>query len=134
MDTSLLTTPRHAVAVIGAACSGAECAEILANSGVFTVVFDQNARSFGKIEDGLPRWHANQRSQEYVRIGDKLKKPLIQFVPRTTIGKDVSLADLHAWGFSAVILACGAWRDRPLDAEGAKAAEGKGVVYQNPFI
>jgi len=134
MDKSLLSTPRHAVAVVGAACSGAEAAETFANAGVFTVVFDQNARPFGKIEDGLPRWHANQRQQEYVRIGDKLKKPLVQYVPKTTIGKDVSLADLHAWGFSAVVLACGAWRDRPLDAENAAAAAGKGVVYQNPFI
>jgi NADPH-dependent glutamate synthase beta subunit-like oxidoreductase len=134
MDKSLLETPRHAVAVIGAACSGAEAAETFADAGVFTVVFDQNARPFGKIEDGLPRWHANQRQQEYVRIADKLKKPLVQFAPKTTIGRDVSLADLHAWGFSAVVLACGAWRDRPLDAENAKAAESGGLVYQNPFI
>lgn len=134
MDKSVLSTPRHAVAVIGAACSGAEAAETFSQAGVFTVVFDQNARPFGKIEDGLPRWHANQRSQEYVRIADKLKKPLVAYVPKTTIGRDVSLADLHAWGFSAVVLACGAWRDRPLDAEGAAAAVGKGVVYQNPFI
>jgi ferredoxin/flavodoxin---NADP+ reductase len=135
MDKSLLATPRHAVAVIGAACSGAEAAETFANAGVFAVVFDQNARPYGKIEDGLPRWHANQRSQEYVRIADKLKKPLVQFVPKTTIGRDVSLADLHAWGFSAVVLACGAWRDRPLDAEGAKEALAtNGVINQNPFI
>lgn len=134
MDRTSLSTPRHAVAVIGAACSGAEAAETLAAAGVLTVVFDQNARPFGKIEDGLPRWHANQRKQEYVRIADKLKKPLVQYVPSTTIGKEVSLEDLHKWGFSAVVLACGAWRDRPLDAEGAKEALGRGVVYQNPFI
>ena len=134
MDKSLLSTPRHAVAVIGAACSGAEAAETFANAGVYTVVFDQNARPFGKIEDGLPRWHANQRSQEYVRIADKLKKPLVQFAPKTTIGSDVTLADLHAWGFSAVVLACGAWRDRPLDGENAAAALGHGLIYQNPFI
>jgi NADPH-dependent glutamate synthase beta subunit-like oxidoreductase len=134
MDMSQLSTSRHAVAVVGAACSGAEAAETFANAGVFTVVFDQNARPFGKIEDGLPRWHANQRSQEYVRIADKLKKPLVQYVPKTTVGRDVSFSDLHAWGFSAVVLACGAWRDRPLDAEGAAEAVGKGVIYQNPFI
>lgn len=134
MDKNALSVPRHAVAVIGGACSGAEAAETLANAGVMTVVFDQNARPFGKIEDGLPRWHANQRQQEYVRIADKLKKPLVAFVPKTTIGKDVSLADLHDWGFSAVVLACGAWRDRPLDAGNAAEALGKGLAYQNPFI
>jgi NADPH-dependent glutamate synthase beta subunit-like oxidoreductase len=134
MDKTLLETPRHAVAVIGGACSGAEAAETFAAAGVYTVVFDQNARPFGKIEDGLPRWHANQRQQEYVRIADKLKKPLVDFAPNTTIGKDVSFADLHKWGFSAVVLACGAWRDRPMDAENAGSAVGRGLVYQNPFI
>jgi ferredoxin/flavodoxin---NADP+ reductase len=134
MDMSQLATPRHAVAIVGAACSGAEAAETFSNAGVLAVVFDQNARPFGKIEDGLPRWHANQRSQEYVRIADKLKKPLVQYAPKTTIGRDLSLADLHAWGFSAVVLACGAWRDRPLDAVGAAEALGRGLIYQNPFI
>ena len=110
MDTTLLDTPRHAVAVIGAACSGAEAAETFAAAGILAVVIDQNARPFGKIEDGLPRWHANQRRQEYERIGAKLKKPLVRFVPKTAVGRDVGLDDLRRWGFSAVVLACGAWR------------------------
>ena len=38
------------------------------------------------------------------------------------------------WGFHAVVLANGAWRDRPLPVEGADAYVGKGLVYQNPFI
>jgi NADPH-dependent glutamate synthase beta subunit-like oxidoreductase len=33
-----------------------------------------------------------------------------------------------------VVLACGAWRDRPLPIEGADAYVGKGLVYQNPFV
>lgn len=134
MDTNLLETPRHAVAVVGAACSGAECAEILAQAGCLVVVFDQNARPFGKIEDGLPRWHARQRSQEYVKIAAKLARPGVVYVPKTTIGRDVGLDELRSWGFSAVVLACGAWRDRPVGVPGADGALGKGLVYQNPFI
>jgi len=95
MDQSFLATPRHAVAVIGAACSGAEAAEICAKAGILTVVFEMNARPFGKIEDGLPRWHARQRSQEYVRIGNKLQTEGIVYVPNTTIGKDVTFEDLR---------------------------------------
>ncbi|MFN0008901.1 MAG: FAD-dependent oxidoreductase [Planctomycetota bacterium] len=134
MDPQFLTTPRHAVAVIGGACSGAECAEILAQSGCYVVVIDQNARPFGKIEDGLPRWHAKQRSQEYVKIAAKLAKPGVDFLPKTAIGRDLTLGDLRSWGFSAVVLACGAWRDRPVGVPGADQAVGKGLVYQNPFI
>lgn len=134
MDESLLETPRHAVAVIGGACSGAECAEILANAGCYVTVFEQNARPFGKIEDGLPRWHDNQRRQEYVKIAAKLSKPSVDYVPKTAIGRDVSLADLRAWGFSAVVLACGAWRDRPVGVPGASDDASSGFAYQNPFI
>jgi flavin-dependent dehydrogenase len=83
MDESFLNTPRHAVAVIGGACAGAEAAEILAQAGIYTVVIDQNTRPFGKIEDGLPRWHARQRQGEYKKIGDKLKTPGIDFLPTT---------------------------------------------------
>ena len=71
MDMSQFSTPRHAVAVIGAACSGAEAAETFANAGVFAVVFDQNARPFGKIEDGLPRWHAKQRRDRSRRHAER---------------------------------------------------------------
>lgn len=134
MDETLLQTPRHAVAVIGGACSGAECAEILANAGCYVTVFEQNPRPFGKIEDGLPRWHDNQRRQEYAKIAAKLSKPGVDYVPKTAIGRDVTLADLRAWGFSAVVLACGAWRDRPVGVPGASDRVDSGFVYQNPFI
>ncbi|RMG82612.1 MAG: hypothetical protein D6714_11055, partial [Bacteroidetes bacterium] len=38
------------------------------------------------------------------------------------------------WGFSAVLLAIGAWRDRPLPIEGIDEYVGKGLIYQNPFF
>jgi hypothetical protein len=92
-------------------------------------------RPYGKIEDGLPRWHAALRRKEYQTIGGKLGQPGVHYLPLTRIGRDVSLAELtDSWGFSAVVLANGAWRDRPLPVEGADAYVGKGLVYQNPFI
>ncbi len=33
-----------------------------------------------------------------------------------------------------MVLACGAWRDRPLPIEGADRFLGRGLLYQNPFI
>ena len=134
MEDSYFEIPRHAVAVIGGACAGAEAAEIFAKAGIYTVVIDQNQRPFGKIEDGLPRWHGRQRSREYGKIADKLSTDGIDFMPTTKIGRDLDFETLRSWGFSAVVLACGAWSDRKLGAEGADAADGKGLIYQNPFI
>jgi hypothetical protein len=127
--------PAHAVAVVGGATAGAEVAARLADRGVVVAVFEQNPRPYGKIEDGLPRWHVALRRKEYETISAKLSRPGVHYLPLTRIGKDVSLRDLtEAWGFSAVVLANGAWRDRPLPVEGADAYVGKGLVYQNPFI
>jgi len=129
------SNPVHCVAVIGGATAGAEIASRLADRGVAVFVFEQNKRPYGKIEDGLPRWHEALREKEYETIDEKLSRPAIQFVPNTKIGRDVSFAELaKEWGFSAVVLANGAWRDRPLPIQGADAWLGKGLVYQNPFV
>jgi NADPH-dependent glutamate synthase beta subunit-like oxidoreductase len=125
----------YAIAIIGGATAGAEAASIFSDHDILTVVFEQNARPYGKIEDGLPRWHVDLRRKEYATIDEKLGKPHVHFVPRTKIGKDVDLRELvDEWGFHAVVLANGAWRDRPLPVEGADAYVGRGLVYQNPFI
>jgi len=123
------------VAVIGGAVSGSVAAEILADHGIRVAVFEQNKRPYGKIEDGLPRWHVEQRKQEYARIDARLRKPGVYFVPSVRLGRELDFDDLcKNWGFSAVILANGAWRDRDLGVSGAEAYVGKGLVYQNPFI
>jgi NADPH-dependent glutamate synthase beta subunit-like oxidoreductase len=123
------------VAVIGGAVAGAEVAGRLAAAGVEVAVFDQNPRPYGKIEDGLPRWHVALRRKEYETIGERLRLPNVHFVPLTAVGRDVAFPELvSGWGFTAVVLACGAWRDRPLPVEGADAYVSRGLVYQNPFI
>jgi len=134
---SVMTTSNrdHFVAVIGGATAGAEIASRLADRGVSVVVFEQNKRPYGKIEDGLPRWHEALREKEYATIDEKLSRPGIAFVPSTKIGRDIGFPELaRDWGFSAVVLANGAWRDRPLPIEGADTYVGKGLVYQNPFV
>jgi NADPH-dependent glutamate synthase beta subunit-like oxidoreductase len=127
--------PSHSIAVVGGAVAGSELAACLADAGVEVVVFEQNPRPYGKIEDGLPRWHLALRRKEYETIGKNLSRDGVHFVPCTTIGRDVPFRELVSdWGFSGVVLACGAWRDRPLPVDGADAYVGKGLVYQNPFI
>jgi len=126
---------QYFVAVVGGAVSGSVSAEILADRGFRVAVFEQNKRPYGKIEDGLPRWHVEQRKQEYGRIDARLRKPNVYFIPLTKLGRDIEFDDLcNRWGFSAVILANGAWRDRDLGVPGAEKFVDHGLVYQNPFI
>src|SRR5262245_25233600 len=104
-----------AIAVIGGATAGAEAADIFAKQGILTVVFEQNSRPYGKVEDGLPRWHVCLRAKEYATIDTKLGQAHVHFVPNTKVGRDVSLRELcDSWGFHSVVLANGAWRDRAL--------------------
>jgi len=130
-----MTAPQHCVALIGGATAGAEVAGRLADLGCIVVVFEQNPRPYGKIEDGLPSWHVALRKKEYGTIQTKLTRPGVHFVPNTGIGRDIDLGELaNEWGFSAVVLANGAWQDRPVPIEGADDYVGKGLVYQNPFV
>src|SRR3984893_1510062 len=127
--------PRHVVAVVGAATAGAEIARLLAARGAQVVVIEQNPRPYGKIEDGLPRWHVKQRRDEYEEINRRLDHPSIEFVPLTRMGADIPYDDLRQrWGLSAIVLAHGAWRDRPLAVEGADEFIDRGLVYQNRLI
>src|SRR4029077_10452192 len=117
---TLITEPRHLVVICGAAVSGSEAAAICAERGMIAVVLEQNVRPYGKIEDGLPRWHDKLRSKEYERIDANLAHPNVYFVPKTKLGVDISLEAIRRdWNPSALLLASGAWRDRPLPVPGA---------------
>lgn len=130
-----MTQAGHYVAVFGGAVSGAEAVNQLTKRGIRTVVFEQNALPFGKIEDGLPKWHEKLRDKEEDRINTKLSHPLVSYVPNTGLGKEVDFGKVaREWGFSAVLLATGAWRDRPLPVDGIDDYLGKGFYYQNPYI
>jgi NADPH-dependent glutamate synthase beta subunit-like oxidoreductase len=126
--------PQHVVLIVGGAVAGSEAAFQLARHGILCVVIEQNERPYGKIEDGLPRWHVSLRRQEMNKIDEKLGRPDVHFVPATRLGRDISLAELRAWGPSAVVLAVGAWRDRRMPVPGIDAFEGRGLHYQNPFV
>lgn len=126
--------PRHLVAIFGGAVSGSEAAHQLAERGVSSIVFDQNILPYGKIEDGLPKWHAKLRDKEESKIDQKLSHELVTFVPQVKLGEDISFEELTKMGFCAVLLAIGAWRDRPLPLTHADQYVDKGLIYQNPLI
>ena len=126
--------PQHVVLIVGGAVAGSEAAFQFARRSIRCVVIEQNARPYGKIEDGLPRWHVKLRRQEMSEIDEKLGHPEVHFVPGTKLGRDIGLAELLAWGPSAVVLAVGAWRDRPMPVPGIDRYAGRGFYYSNPFM
>ena len=77
IDMTDTPTSRHVVAVVGAATAGSEIAHILAQRDALVVVIEQNPRPYGKIEDGLPRWHVKQRKDEYEEINQRLDSIMI---------------------------------------------------------
>jgi len=125
---------RHYVAVVGGGVSGSEAASMLAEQGVNVVVIDQNTLPYGKLEDGLPKWHHNLRDKQEKEIDRKLDKENIRFIPKLKIGKDFSFQDLVDLGFTAVILANGAWKDRPLPVDGICKFKDKELIYQNDLL
>ena len=129
------TKATHVIGICGGAVAGSEAARLFAERGALAIVFEQNARPYGKIEDGLPRWHARLREKEYARIDENLDSAGVLFVPQTRLGRDLSFVELtEGMGLTAVILATGAWRDRPLPIEDVDRFVGRGLIYQNPFV
>jgi NADPH-dependent glutamate synthase beta subunit-like oxidoreductase len=127
--------PTHVIGICGGAVAGSEAARLFAERGALAIVFEQNTRPYGKIEDGLPRWHVKLREKEYARIDENLDSVGVLFVPQTRVGKDLSFSELtEEMGLTAVILANGAWRDRPLPIEGIDQFIGRGLIYQNPLV
>jgi ferredoxin--NADP+ reductase len=125
----------HIVAIFGGAVAGSEAAKKLTERGIRCVVFEQSSLPYGKLESGLPKWHVKLRNQNESRIDEKLKHPLVEFVPFVKLGQKIKFPDLiNHWGFSAVLLATGAWRDRSLPVPGINHYINKGFYYQNPFV
>lgn len=122
-------------AIFGGACAGSEAAFHLAQSGVYVAVFEQHLLPYGKIEDGLPKWHIKLRDKEENKIDEHLSHPNIFFIPKIKLGRDIDFTDIvNNWGFDVIILASGAWHDRPLPVKEVDNYLEKGFYYQNAFV
>ena len=126
---------KHFIAVIGGSVSGSEAVNLLTEQNFSVVVFDMNVLPYGKLEDGLPNWHHNLRDRQIAVIDEKLSHENVYFIPKTKIGSDISFDELkNDWGFSSVILANGAWKDRDLSINEINKFMDKGLIYQNSLI
>ena len=120
------------VLIIGGAVSGSTAVKKLIDEGIRCVVVEQNKMPYGKIEDGLPRWHEKQRINEYFKIDDIISHELVDFVPLTRIGKDVSFEEIYNMGWSCIYFANGAWKDRSFPIKEIEKFDN--FYYQNPFV
>lgn len=129
MDTSYM------VAVVGGACAGSAITAELTDLGMDVIVIEQNHLPYGKIEDGLPRWHGKLQNKEMKTIDERMAHPKVHFVPACKLGEDLTLDQLrNDWGLPLVVMANGAWRDRPLWIEGVDQVRDDSFVYQNPLV
>ena len=122
------------VAIVGGAVAGSEAVYQFTERGVRCVAIEQNDLPYGKIEDGLPKWHVKQRKKEMAQIDTRIGHELVDFLPNTHIGKDLTVEELLTMGFSAVLMANGAWKDRTFPVKEIAKYEGDGFYYQNPFV
>jgi ferredoxin--NADP+ reductase len=129
-----MSDPGHFVAIIGSGVAGSEAAYHLSQKGIQVALFEQHRLPYGKIEEGLPKWHVKLRNQEEKKIDDKIQSPHIHYIPKVRLGKDFTISQLLEWQFSAVLIAFGAWRDRPLPIENIDDYFGRGLYYQNPLV
>ena len=120
------------VLIIGGAVSGSTAVKKLTDEGIRCVVVEQNRMPYGKIEDGLPRWHEKQRINEYFKIDDIISNELVDFVPLTRIGRDVSFEEIYNMGWSCIYFANGAWKDRSFPIK--EIEDFDNFYYQNPFV
>jgi ferredoxin--NADP+ reductase len=129
-----MSKPGYFVAIIGSGVAGSEAAFQLSKRGINVALFEQHKLPYGKIEEGLPKWHVKLRNQEEQKIDDKIQSPHIHYIPNIRLGRDFTISQLQEWQFSAVLIAFGAWRDRPLSIEGIDSYIGRGLYYQNSFV
>lgn len=120
------------VLIIGGAVSGSTAARKLTEHGIRCVIVDQNRLPYGKIEDGLPRWHEKQRLSEYSKIDEVMDHDLVDFIPLTKIGDHIGFDEIYDMNWSCVYFANGAWRDRSFPIKGVE--EFSNFYYQNPFV
>ena len=83
------TEPTHVIGICGGAVAGSEAARLFAERGALAIVFEQNARPYGKIEDGRPPWHVQLPDKEYARIDGNLDTAGALFVPQSARGEDL---------------------------------------------
>ena len=116
------------IAVVGSGPSGIYAADALVSQDEIPVsvdILDALPVPFGLVRYGVAPDHHSIRSVRDT-LDKVLDKPGVRFIGNVTVGRDVSMAELHEY-FDAIVLTYGASRDRRLgipgeDLDGSVAA------------
>ncbi len=106
----------HKIAIVGSGPSGLTCAFYLAKSGYDVTIFEAMP-----VAGGIPAWAIPEYrlpSHLLDREIQSIEGMGVRIVLNTTVGKDISLADLKAQGFEAAYVAVGATLGSPLRVPG----------------
>jgi ferredoxin--NADP+ reductase len=102
--------PQLHVAIIGAGPAGFFAAQKLASSGFGVALFNRDIKPGGLVEYGIFLEKFKLKNGLRSQFQQVLALDNVNYFGNVTIGKSgyVSIPDLVQWGFSAVLVACGA--------------------------
>ncbi|MDR3165952.1 MAG: glutamate synthase subunit beta [Synergistaceae bacterium] len=104
------------VAVVGSGPSGLACADTLNRLGSSVTVFERSDKPGGLLMYGIPNMKLEKSAvMNRIRI---MTEEGVNFVTNSEVGFDVSIIKLTS-DFDAVVLCCGAAKERRLDVPGA---------------
>ena len=100
----------YLVAVVGAGPAGLFASRQLANQGVRVILFNRDVKPGGLAEYGI--YYDKYKMKDGLRkqFNLILENPLIDYYGNVTVGQqgDLTLADLRAFGFQAILVTAGA--------------------------
>ena len=107
----------HRVAVVGSGPAGLACADMLNRRGNDVTVFERADRAGGLLVYGIPNMKLEKSLvEDRVRI---MAEENVRFVLNTEVGLDMPVIRLLG-EFDAVVLCCGAAKERKLGVSGAE--------------
>lgn len=104
------------IAVIGAGPAGLTAAYDLALMGYGVTVFEASSKPGGMLSSAIPDYRLPKSALQ--ADVEHIQRAGVEIVTNTSLGKDVTIDDLRAKGFSAVLLAVGASMGRMLNIPG----------------
>lgn len=124
-----LTCAKERVAIIGSGPAGLSAAAVLARELYCVTVFESLPLLGGVLRYGVPEFRLAKNNLD-VEI-DQIRDLGVDFQANTTLGTNVTFAQLMEQGFSSVLLAIGKSHPKFLDLPGTDA---QGVFYAQEIL
>jgi glutamate synthase (NADPH/NADH) small chain len=118
----------ESVGIIGAGPGGLAAADVLRRAGIQVTVYDRYDRAGGLLTYGIPGFKLEK--DVVMRRNDQLAAGGVKFELNTTVGEDISFADLRA-KHDAIIIATGVYKSRDLQTDGDTAG---GILRAIDFL